>query len=154
MNELIIKRNYLKETLLLKKRLESSFLELAERLLKIREERLYEGEYENFAAFCWEARLAESTASRLISVFQKFCLEYKIKQEKLSTVGWSSLYTLLPLATSKERAEELVSEASVMTRDDVAKMVKEVKNGVNNCEHERTVLLRVCLDCGEKVKQY
>lgn len=151
--ELTNNREYCKETLELKKRLESSFLSLGERLMKIRDERLYEGDYDNFAAFCWEARLAESTASRLISVYQKFVQEYGLDIGKLSRIGWSSLYALLPMATDKETAEELVEDASEMRRDDVTEKVRAAK--YPNCKHKNThtITLICCDDCGAKTRK-
>lgn len=147
---------YLKETLLIKKRLESSFFELAERLKKIRDERIYQdGGFNTFAEFCFEMKMAESTASRLIAVYQRYCLELGMDKEKLSIVGWTQLYSMLPLAVSKEKTEELVEEAQHLRRDDVSKMVKERKNPeLAKCEHSRTYLLRICEDCGDKYRVY
>jgi len=147
--------DYLKETLLIKKRMESGFLELAGRLQKIRDERLYEsGGYQSFAEFCWEMKMAESTASRLISVYQRYCVELGMDKEKLSLVGWSSLYTLLPLAVDKKKTENLVEEAQNLRREDVNKMVKDNVSPKSNCQHADTYLLRICRDCGERIRVY
>lgn len=153
-NDLVVKREYIKETLALKKRMESSYLELGERLQRIRDERLYEPDFENFASFCWEAKLAESTASRLISVYQKFVVEYGINKDKLSSLGWTNLYVMLPLATDKNKAKELVEDSISLRREDILEKVREETKG-KNCEHDwYEVRIKQCRNCGAREKLY
>lgn len=156
MTQEITNRNqYLKETLLLRKRIESNFLELGERLSVIRSQRLYEGQFQTFAEFCFEVKISESTASRLIAVYQKYCVEYGMNRDKLAAVSWSSLYQLLPVATDKKAAEDAIAETKEWKREDISKFVKEKTSPeLAKCKHSNSYLLRICNDCGERTRVY
>jgi len=147
-------KNYLKETITIAKRIESAFLELAARLKNIRDNRLYEGEYQNFAEFLWEIKIAEGTASKLIKVYETFVVKFKMKSDKLSAVGWSSLYQIANNIETKEEAEEWVDKAVLLTRDHLVENLKEKTKGVNKCNHEEFYVLKICKGCGFREKQF
>lgn len=154
MSALTVNQSYLKETLLLKKRLESSFLSLGERLMRIRDERLWEGSYENFVEFLHEARLSEGTASRLISVHQRFILDFKMKHERIASIGWSTLYEIGKEVSTKKEAEEFIEKALVLRRGDVQDDLREKKTGCRNHSWGEKIILRRCETCGKTVKDY
>ena len=142
---------YCQQTLALKKTLESGFLTLAERLKKIKEEGLWEAEWGSFAEFLMEMKISEATASKLISVYDKFVLEYGIDQEKLAGVGWSSLYEILPLCDTVGSAREMVEKATLLKRDELREEVREAR--VGECDHEWVeVHLRQCTKCAKREK--
>lgn len=153
MSKEIVPEDFLKKTIGLKKDIERSFLELGARLLKIRDSEMYFPSYQNFPEFLLEMRMSEGNASKLISVYQKFVLNFGISEEKLIAVGsWSTLYEIGKHATSREHAEELVEGAKHQTRDDTIKLLKGDDAKVAACRHSDTYLLRVCRGCGDKAK--
>ena len=58
-------RKFLRETLELRQSIEEGFLSLGERLKKIRDERMYEVDYESFDHFLSELKVSPGTASKL-----------------------------------------------------------------------------------------
>jgi len=107
MNEIIVKK-YIEETLLLKKRIESYFLELGERLRKIRDEQLYIGRYESFDEFLIDMDISKSTASQIISVFSFYSEKHKISSSKLAQVGYSKLYSLMKLTKDDASKKDVI----------------------------------------------
>ncbi|MDL5400733.1 hypothetical protein QSI00_24520, partial [Escherichia coli] len=80
-----------------------SFLLLGERLKKIRDEKLYIPSFEAFWCFAEEEiKLSESTCSRLISVYEKFILEWNIDPADVVAIGgWNEAYLIGKIATTK-----------------------------------------------------
>lgn len=147
--------NYCEETRLKVRELEGSFLVLGERLKKIRDEKLFIGQWETFEEYLEDVKLTAPTASKLINVYQKFLVEWQFRQEKLMEAGgWSVLYPILRIATSKEEAEEWVDKACVLSRKDLEKEITEAKTGIDmsKCKHHDTYVLKVCRTCGHKEK--
>lgn len=149
----ISQRNYLKETIGLKNQIEGAFLEMAERLYKIREEKLWEGEYEDFDTFILEMKLSKPTVSKLCSVYETFVLTHKIPTKKLAPIGWSSLYAIAPYATTLEKAEELVDRAGLLTRDHLVTSLKDEAKDAG-CAHTNTRTVVVCNDCSHRQRIY
>ena len=149
----ITPQNFLQETLVLKRNLESNFLELGARLQKIRDERLYEGIYDSFKEFLEEARLTESFASRLITVHNRFIAGFHMKPEELSDVGWSSLYQIAKHTEDEVEAKELVGLAKTLRRVDLEDELRERRTGCTDHQfgEERLVLQR-CVNCGKWVR--
>lgn len=149
--EIVSPRNYLKETIALQSQIEGAFLELGARLYRIRDEKLYEGEYESFDDFVITAKLSKATASKLITVYEKFVLEHNLPRKALASVGWSSLYTIAPYAGTKAKAIELVEKATLLTRADLEDSLRseEDTHKHHNCKHTDTRLVRVCNECGQ-----
>jgi hypothetical protein len=152
----ITPKTYLKETLGLKSDIEGAFLQLGERLKKIRDDKLFEGEYQNFDEFLLEAKISKATASKLIKVYETFVIGYRMPVKKLSGVGYTSLYAIAGHASSKERAEELVERASILTRDHLEQSLKEEGGGQARCLHPRGErrTVEVCGACGFRKRVY
>ena len=153
MNQEITPRSYLKETLKMVASIEGAFLSLAERLYTIREERLYEGEYETFEEFLLTAKLSKATASKLCLIYSTFVLKYKISHKKLAEVGWSALYTVAGYADTKERATELVERAGLLTRGDLEVSLRNEDGKQERCAHE-WILYKFCTKCSQKHRVY
>ena len=148
--------DYCQQTLTLKANIEHSFLALGERLKKIRDQRLYEPSWTSFYEYCEEMKMNESTASRLIGIYEKFILEYHFEHQKLLEAGgWSVISECLPVIKSKNDAEEWLHKAKTLSRGDLRKELKEKKTGITEtgCRHDY-YMLRVCRKCGEKTRVY
>ena len=159
MTDIVARNKYIKDTLILRGKIEGAFLELGERFLKIRDEKLYEDQYESFGDFLEEAHMSEPNASKLISIYQTFVLDYKLSQKTLLLAGsWSSLYQIGLYAKNKKEAEGLIKEASLLTRDDFTRKLREdnQKKVVPECKHPKnqTYLLRCCRACGDRWREY
>lgn len=146
---------YCKETVLLKNKLEESFLELGERLYKIRNERLYEQEgYESFALFVWELKMSESSASKIISVYEKLILELGVEKEKVIAVGgYSIAYPIAQFVKTKDEAENWLDKGAVLTKKDIEEEIREVKKGIHTCDMYE-LHIKQCKICGKKEKVY
>lgn len=148
---------FLEETLDLKKNLEKNFLELGKRLMKIRDEQLFNSTHESFVEFLWEAKLTESTASKLINVYQKFVVELGMSEDSiLEAGGWTVVYKLKDVSTDKVKAKEWLEKASVLSPKDLENELKESKTGIAQitCPHIDTIDFRWCKTCGEKNRIY
>ena len=148
--------DFLQGTIALKNELEGGFLILAERLKKIRDERVWEGSYENFEDFLREIDISKSAASKLIGVFEKFVLMGGIKPEELAVRGWTNLSIFLPLIHSKEDAQEIYDKVSLLNRTDAIRTYQEMKSGVEmaHCSHTNSYTIKVCRDCGIRLQEF
>lgn len=156
MNEQQLTTNlsYCEGTLELKRSIEYKFLELGERLKKISNERLYEPQWTSFGEYVGEMKMSESTASKLINIYQKFIVDYGISRERLLVSGdWSVLAEVLPIVRDKESAEEALHMCKELSRQDIRKYIKEQKTGIDmrDCVHD-FYTLQICRTCGEKVR--
>ena len=142
---------YCDETLQLIHGIEKSFLELGKRMMKIRDEQLWEGRFTSFAEFLEEAGMTEGTASKLIKVYQRFILEYNINPDTLAKISWTKLYTLLPLIKDKAEAQEKIENLGLMSRQDVENEIRDIKHP--DCHHE-WVSLEKCVNCHKTRKDY
>lgn len=136
----------------LKNQIETAFIALGKLLYDIKEQRAYEQEYETWVLFLMEVRLTESTASKLMKIYETLVLGYKIPEDRIASAGgWTVVYDLLPLATTKETAEEWLDKATQMTRTDIQREIKESKTGIpmTDCEHE-WASFQLCRKCGLK----
>lgn len=146
-------------TLELKNSIEVSFLELGKRLLNIRDERLFEPNWESFPSYLQEMKMTEATASRLINIYAKFVLEYELAPAKVAEAGgWATLSELLPVIKrgTKEEAVAWLNKASTLTKDDLRKEVKEAMSGIEmaKCKHEETLLFKRCVTCKDTWRVY
>lgn len=151
------KLDYCNETTKLKQTIETSFLTLGERLKRIRDERLYEGQWGTFEMYLMDAKISPATASKLINIYQKFFIEWQIKADKLVEAGgWSVVATLLPFCRTKEQAEEWMDKAFVLSRPDLEKEITEFRTGkdMSKCEHEDSYVIRVCRSCHFRERVY
>lgn len=147
---------FLEETIQLKNSLEESFIHLGERMLRIRDERLYEGKYENFEEFLGELKISPATASKMINIYQTFVLKFEFsRQELIEAGGWTGLYKISSLCKTKDEAKEWVKKAKELSSEDLDIVVREEKSGVAQyeCPHnEETYTIMVCKKCGDKIK--
>jgi len=143
--------SYLQKTVELKSNIERSFLLLGERLKRIRDEKIYLPAYEAFWCFTEEQlKMSESTASRLISVYQKFILDWKVSPEKVIDIGgWNEAYLICKQAKNKDEAEELLEKYALMPPSEIRKEVASLKVGEH--KHDWYELhIRQCRVCGLK----
>ena len=149
---------YCKDALALCQELEGGFLELGKYLYNIRENALYEPQWASFGEFCMEMRnLSPASISKLINVYKRFELDYKIPQKQITDAGgWTLVADLLPVVSSRKEAMEWLDEAAVLTRSDLHKRILEKKSGVDmsKCLHKDQYTITVCRDCGERFREY
>lgn len=146
---------YCQRTLSLKATIESAFLELGERLMKIRDEKLFVGQFETFELYCDEMKMSGAVVNKLINIYQKFILQYAMDESRLLEAGgWSQLAEILPYIKDRDDAEDLVDKAKVLSRKDLRDYLKERKTGVDQqkCKHGDTYDIRCCKTCGLKIK--
>lgn len=149
--------DYCNETVKMKQNIETAFLTLGERLMKIRDQRLFEGQWASFSLYLLDAKISEATASKLINIYHKFVLEWQFPVEKLAEAGgWTSLAALLPICKTKEQAEPWLDKTFVLSRPDLEKEIKESKTGIDmrHCKHEDNYVIRVCRQCGDRERVY
>ncbi len=147
--------NYCTKTGELKDKIEETFLLLGERLLKIRQEELYKGQWDSFEEYLESIHLNKSVASRLICVFEKFVVEYGINPDRiLEAGGWSDCYQIAILSENKEDAEDWLNKAKVLNSTDLRREITEFRTGkpMKDCKHPNRYLLSVCPTCGLKEK--
>jgi len=154
MSNEITPRGFLKETIALRGQIEGAFLSLAERLYKIREERLWEGEYDDFDTFLLELKISKATASKLCTVHETFVVKHKIAVKKLFPIGWSSLYAIAGHADTKEKAEDLVDRAGLLTRQDLEISLRNENGRQDACDHKNSRTVMVCNDCSFRRQIY
>lgn len=148
---------YCTDTIRLKAKLEEGFVELGARLYEIRKGELYSPSWTSFAEYLKEMKMAESTASKLVSIHERLVLEYKIKPEEIAEVGgYTEAYEILPHISNKKEAKELLEKAKILSRDDLRKELKEMKTGVQmkECKHTHTYTIEICKDCGDRHEVY
>ena len=150
--------NYCLECIEWKEQLEAAFLVLGEKLMRIRDGHFYDESWETFEDYLKEIKMQPSVASRLITVYKKFILEYEVEPKKIAVAGgWSNAYEIIGKSNSKEEAEEWLErfEYADSTKT-VGKIKKELRTGVkqDECSHSEFYTLHVCKKCGEKVRDY
>lgn len=150
---------YCEDTKTLYNRLGLGFLELAKRLCLIKANNLAEGQYGGFLLYLDDMKLKQVTATHMMRVYQRFCLDFGISEaDVIQAGGYTRLYELLPLAKTKEKALEVLEHAkSLPSRESIKQYVKEAMTGefdTVDCAHEDTFLLRICKGCGHKEKVF
>lgn len=151
MSKEIVDVKFCKETIEFKSGIEKSFLFLAERLRRIKQEGLWKGGWTNWEEFVMEMKMSAATASKLITIYEKFVLEYNIDEDKLANAGWVGLYEVLPLCGTKKEALEAINDVTTLKRDDLREKIRELKNG--ECRHDwYEIHLKQCSVCGKREK--
>ena len=132
----IIPTEYCAETIALKKTIESGFIVLSERLTRIKEERMWEGQWSSFSEYLAEMNITDSTATKLITVHKMYVQEYNLDDTLLMQAGWSNLYEIRHMVggKKKEEVEDFVKQVSLLKRDDTRQMIREQQKP--NCEHD------------------
>lgn len=151
---------YCNEAIGLKTEGERMFLELGERLYKIRKDELFKPSWQSFYEYELEFKWSPGTANKLINIYKVFVLEAKISPAKLAAAGgWTSLAETLPVIKNAKDAEHWLGQATELTRKDLRTEVKEAKHGISEddaCKHPaaQTYYLRICSSCGHKEQFY
>lgn len=156
MNNKELSNRYLEDTLDLKTDVERKFLELGSRLMKIRDEQLFLATHSSFVEFLWEAKLTESTASKMINIYSHFILALNIDEQLLLDAGgWTTVYKIKDLAKDKESARDWLLKAKDLSPKDLDIVIKEAKSGIpqDECDHE-LVRFDWCKKCSHKEKVY
>jgi len=143
---------YCLNTIQLKDFIEHRFLELGKRLYDVHRKELYLPNYETFEEFCLELKMSRATISKLLNIYQKFVLEYKLSPKLITSAGgWSVVAETLTVVTSKKSAEKWLNIATHTSRNDLRKEIREQRTGINeyDCKHKKDhYTLKICRECG------
>lgn len=148
--------NFCEETISKKHFLEVGWIELCSRLKDIRDNGLYESRWDNFEDFLQDPQMGldKATASKMITIHEKFIIEYKMEPARIANVGgWSKVAEIFPVVKDKESADEWIDKAASLSKSDLRKEVKEMKNPDSiSCKHKNghKLVLWVCNDCDHK----
>lgn len=143
---------FINETIELSKNIQVSFLELGKRLLKIRDEELYLGQYDSFPEFLEETKMSEGNASKLINIYQTFIEKYQIPEEKVLVAGVGKLGEVLKYAKDEDTSLRIVELAKVLPTKELKRTLKEESGEIpENCEHSEMYSLTICKKCGIKL---
>ncbi len=149
---------YCNDTLKLRNEIETWFITVGERLYNIRQQQLYHPFWSSFEEYEMEFKWDPSQVSRLINIYKKFVLEYKIAPAQLIEAGgWTVLAETLPVIHSKADAEKWLKKTKTHSRADIRKDIKEAKGTLQKeeaCKHRNSYLIRICEDCGLKERVY
>lgn len=152
--------HYCQQTLALKNQLELGFLEVGERLHKILSEEMYRPNYDTFVDFLEEMKISLPTASKLMNVWVKFVLTFKVKTKLLAEAGgWTKAAEVLPYVQNKEEAETWLIRAKELNQKDLRQELREAKTGIriDSCDHKgkfETITFRRCVSCGYSERIY
>ncbi len=145
--------DYCQKTLELKDTLEQGFVALGERLKKIRDDRLYEGEWDDFQSYCEEMKMSEATASKIIGIYEKFIVLGGFSPAEVAKIGgWTTVAEALPFIKTKKDAEEILNEMANRNRQDLRIYLKERRTGLpqEKCNHSDTYQIEICRKCGQR----
>lgn len=141
-----------------KEQIELAFIVLGEKLSRIRDENLYEESWESFEDYLKEIKMQPSVASRLITVYNKLVKEYELEPKMVASAGgWSNAYEISKKSQTKEEAAEWLERFEYAdSQKTVGSLKKELRTGIkqDDCGHLDTYLIRVCNNCGEKIREY
>ena len=161
MDARLAKANYdfCEKTIALKENLELSYLELAKHLHLIELNRMYLPNFDTWEDFLIEVKISRATASKLLNIWRRLVIEYKITPETLAKAGgWSVVAEVLPYATSRTASEDWLCKARNNTRSDLRKFLKEAKTGLVmvDCRHskEEIIVFAKCVKCGDTHRIY
>lgn len=146
----LVSHKFCLETKRLKETLELEFIQLGERLFKIKSERLYEPYWSDFNEYLMELRLSESTASRLMGIWHKFVFQFRIPISEIAKAGgWTLVAEISPSCENRRQAVHWLAKAQQLNVTDLRRELKESKTGVPmiDCQHDYYTL-RCCKKCG------
>lgn len=148
-------QDFCQDTIELKRHLEGGFIDLGRRLYQIKQKEMwYDAGWSSFDEFTAELKMSPANCSKLISVYEKFVLEYNIPEQKLIEIGsWSSLYSIGAKTETKEEAEDWIDKARLMRREDIQSELKSKSVGEHTHEWSE-IHIRQCSICGERQKIY
>lgn len=151
--------DFCEHTIVFKHYIETQYLEFAAQLKNIRDDKLYAGRWESFEDFLADPTMAmdKGTASKMISIHERFVLEYKIPTQKIAQVGgWSKVAEILPVIKDKKSAIKWLEQAASLSQSDLRKEIKEEKTGIkmSECEHKDFYLVKICRKCGDRIQDH
>lgn len=147
---------FCEHTIAFKHFIETQWIEFAGQLKEIRDKGLYQGRWDSFEDFLNDPAMGmdKGTASKMITIFERFILEYHIHQSKIANVGgWSKVAEILPAVKDKKSAEKWLEEAASLSKADLRKQVKEQNDGEGiDCKHKNSykVIMSCCRNCNNK----
>ncbi len=149
---------FCQETIAKKHSLEIAWIEFAKSLKEIRDGALYKGRWESFEDFLTDPGMAmdKGTASKMITIHEKFIVDFEIEPMKVANAGgWSKVAELLPVIENKKDAEEWLESATSLSKADLRKEVQEKRTGKKGVDHKCTntyeIVMQCCRDCGSKI---
>lgn len=158
-NKSIESLNFCEETITKKHLFEVAWLELCARVKEIRDNKLYEGRWDSFEDFLIDPQMGldKSVASRMITIHEKFILEYKISPARIANIGgWSKAAEILGVVKDKKSAEEWIDKATSLSKSDLRKEIKESQTGIkmSDCKHKDFYLVKICRKCGDRIEEH
>lgn len=156
MNKITKNLELCEEAITLKHQLEVGWLELCGMLKNIRDNKLYNGRWENFEDFLQDPQMGldKASASKMITIHEKFILEYKMSPAKIANAGgWSKIAEILPTVKDKKSAEEWIVKCSYLSKSDLRSEVNEARHPESigcKCAHVKRVVMCICEDCNKK----
>lgn len=155
MDQKLAKNNFefCQATIALKSNLEQNFIELAGRLKKIQDERMYEPNFDTFTDFLKEINIQGSVATRLIQIYDLFILQFKFPVKQLVEAGgWTKLSEIRAVCKTKKDAVKWMKVALTNPKQAVREMVelelsgeKELPNTCNDY-----YIIKICRDSKAK----
>lgn len=148
--------DFCEETIDRKHILEVGWIELCGRLKDIRDKKLFEGRWDSFEDFLQDPQMGldKGTASKMITIHEKFILEYKMNPAQIANAGgWSKVAEILPAVHDKKSAETWLSNAALLSKSDLRKEIKAEQNPDSlSCKHKDNykVVMCCCRNCGNK----
>lgn len=149
--------DFCEHTIAFKHFIETQWIEFAGQLKTIRDKALYQGRWDSFEDFLADPAMAmdKGTASKMITIHERFVLEYKVPLSKIAQVGgWSKVAEILPAVKDKKSAEKWLSEAASLSKSDLRKQIQEEKDPDSiECKHKKITKVVMCT-CGECNKKW
>jgi len=139
----------------LKKIMSTSFLILGKYLKTMKENKHWQvivGEGLTWSDYCAEISINRSYATVLISIYDRFVVQFGIPELEVAQVDQRKLIAMLPVATTRATAILLLEEAKYLTREDLLKRAHQMKNNPETCKHTPTLVRYFyCPNCKEKL---
>jgi len=142
----------------LKDDLERGFLVLGKNLYKINTEEMYLCQWLSWKDYLDDMKMSPSSASKLMTIYEKFVLEWEVDEKILLDMGgYSNAYAVIPLlkGQDKDEVKDSLKELALLSRSDLEQRRTENKTGISQdeCKHRNTYILEICSDCGLKTKK-
>lgn len=158
-NKTVASLDFCEETITKKQALEVGWIDLCGRLKEIRDNGMWKGRWDSFEDFLHDPQMGldKGTASKMITIHERFVIEYKMSPERIANAGgWSKVAEILPAVKDKKSAEEWLSNAASLSKSDLRKEVKENQTGIkmSDCEHKDFYLVKICRKCGDKIEEH
>ena len=134
----------------------------AELLYGLKEQKLYkfvfgmeekESNKDSWKSFVAEIGVPLSTADYWIAVYKKWIIEFGFKVSDLKDINIRKMAIAIPLATSKEKATELLGFARELSIGEFQKILRKNEEPCWHLEKEiRDEKVKYCKACNKKVK--